>query len=475
MLPISDLLADFGDLPDPESDSDSAFYSTGDRRRRAAIVLAIIWSGTFILHWFAWGYWLVCGLATLMGIHAARALLTSPLPMPKPLNADVLPETLPFVSVMVAAKNEETVIKRLVETLCNLDYPSDRYELWVIDDNSSDRTPAILTDLGKHYPQLRVFHRSSEATGGKSGALNQVLPLTKGEIVAVFDADAQVTPDLFQRVIPLFEKPEMGAVQVRKQIANLSRNVWIQGQVLEMAFDAYWQQQRIALGGMGELRGNGQFVRRTALDQCGGWNEATITDDLDLTLRLHLNDWEIGCTTYPTVQEEGVTNAIALWHQRNRWGEGGYQRYLDYYQLILRNRMGWRKTFDMFVFWILQYILPTATIPDTVIAVLRHQPLVYTPIASLSVAMSLLGMTLGMRRVRRGDQAIAAQTSTPDVTKPLSFLSLLQAAYGTLYMLHWLPVLASTTARMSIRSKRLKWVKTVHHGAHVETESGAAE
>lgn len=89
-----------------------------------------------------------------------------------------------------------------------------------------------------------------------------------------------------------------------------------------MILDSYFQQQRIALGGIGELRGNGQFVRRSALDQCGGWNEETITDDLDLTIRLHLDNWKIGFLLNPAVNEEGVTKAIALWHQRSRWAEG---------------------------------------------------------------------------------------------------------------------------------------------------------
>jgi 1,2-diacylglycerol 3-beta-glucosyltransferase len=72
-----------------------------------------------------------------------------------------------------------------------------------------------------------------------------------------------------------------------------------------MALDAYVQQQRIAFGGIGELRGNGQFVRRTALERCGGWNEETITDDLDLTFRLHLDQWDIEILTCAAVEEEG--------------------------------------------------------------------------------------------------------------------------------------------------------------------------
>ncbi len=414
----------------------------------------------------------------LVGVHAARSLLSRSLPMPSPLELDNLDVAthLPFVSVMVAAKNEELVLGRLVKTLCAVNYPRDRYELWVIDDNSDDRTPVVLDQLMAQYPQLRVFRRDAGATGGKSGALNQVLPFTQGDIIAVFDADAQVTPDLFQRVLPLFERPELGAVQVRQQIANVSPNPWVQGQIAEMALDIFWQQQRIAIGGLGELRGNGQFVRRTALLQSGGWNEETITDDLDLTFRLHLLDWEIDCTTYPAVQEEGVTTAIALWHQRNRWAEGGYQRYLDYGRQILRNRMGFRKTLDLFVFWVLQYILPTATIPDTLIAMVRHQPLVYAPLASVSVAMSLIGMTLGLRRIHHDGQAIARSLPPRDGTPPDDvnvkfsiFRAFWHAIYGTVYMLHWFPVMASTTLRMSIRPKKLKWVKTAHFGgSHLE-------
>jgi 1,2-diacylglycerol 3-beta-glucosyltransferase len=388
-----------------------------------------------------------------MGIHAVRILLARPIPVPDPLAIDK-PEEIPFVSLLVAAKNEEAVIGRLVRMLCNLDYPTCRYELWVIDDDSTDRTPVLLDQFAKEYNNLRVFHRPAGSGGGKSGALNQVLPLTRGEIIAVFDADAQVAPDLLRRVLPLFDRPQVGAVQVQKAIANAAENLWTRGQVGEMALDSYWQKQRIAAGGIGELRGNGQFVRRTALEQCGGWNEETITDDLDLTVRLHLERWDIDFIMFPAVQEEGVTSAISLWHQRNRWAEGGYQRYLDYWQPILRNRMGTRKTFDLVAFWITQYFLPTAAVPDFLMTILRNRSLVFSPIASLTVSLSILGTVLGLRQIRR--------IQTSDSRSSLG--TLFHALYGTVYMLHWFPVVSSATLRMSVRPKRLKWVKTVHHG-----------
>lgn len=410
----------------------------------------MVWSSTIALYLLSWGQWVVWGMTTLMGIHALRVLLARSTQPPEPLSEQFSdPSKWPYVSLLVAAKNEEAVVGPLVRALCQLDYPADRYDLWVIDDNSSDRTPQILDRLTQTYPQLHVLHRGPDAMGGKSGALNLVWPQTRADILAVFDADAKVPRDLLRRALPLFQQEHMGAVQVRKAIANPSTNFWTRGQVAEMALDAFFQQQRIAMGGIGELRGNGQLVRRTALARCGGWNEETITDDLDLTLRLHLDQWDIGFLTFPAVEEEGVTRAINLWHQRNRWAEGGYQRYLDYWRLITRNRLGFNKTLDLLMFFATQYILPTAAVPDLLMAIARGRSPMLAPLTSLTVMLSLLGMFLGLWRTQ----------------KRSVFVMLLQTLRGTLYMFHWLPIMASTTARISIRPKRLRWVKTVHQGS----------
>lgn len=420
------------------------------RRRKAALALTIVWSGTIALHSLSWGYLFVLGLTTILGLHALVIVFAKPRRAPEKIEGD-----LPYVSVLVAAKNEEAVIDKLVRNLCSLEYPQDKYEVWIVDDKSSDATPQLLAQLVQEYKNLKVLRRQATAGGGKSGALNQVLPLTKGEILAVFDADAQVPKDMLLQVIPLFQRQNLGAVQVRKAIANAKENFWKKGQMAEMAVDAYIQQQRAAFGGIGELRGNGQFIRRQALLGCGGWNEETITDDLDLTLRLHLTNWDIDCLFQPAVEEEGVTNAIALWHQRNRWAEGGYQRYLDYWDLILRNKMGTRKTWDLLVFMFTQYILPTAAVPDLLMAIAKHRLPIFSPVTGLTVTVSVAGMFAGLARIRK-----------PKGFRISTYLLLLvQTLRGTLYMLHWILVISSTTARMSVRPKRLKWVKTVHVGS----------
>ncbi|MBD2260067.1 glycosyltransferase family 2 protein [Pseudanabaena sp. FACHB-2040] len=441
------------------------FPGYAGRRRKAAFTLTMLWGSTLLLHLVSWGSWLVWGMTLVLSTHAVRLLFARPsaapalMPSVQPTSTVTVPSQTstvdketwaawPYVSVLVAAKNEESVITKLVDALCNLDYPTCRYDLWIIDDNSSDRTPQVLNRLTQEYPQLHVVRRPAGATGGKSGALNEVWPNTQGDLIAVFDADAQVPADLLRRVVPYFAQESVGAVQVRKAIANAGANFWTRGQQAEMALDSYFQQQRIAVGGIGELRGNGQFVRREAIEHCGGWNEETITDDLDLTMRLHLNGWDIQFCLHPAVREEGVTQAVALWHQRNRWAEGGYQRYLDYWRLIAQNRMTPSKSFDLFVFWLMQYGLPTVALPDLLLALARNRVPVFAPLTSLAFSLSMLGMFAGIRRTQQ-------QAMWP---------SLVQTLRGFVYMFHWLLVISAMAMRLSVRQKRLRWVKTTHLG-----------
>ena len=475
-------MSDFAEPLNSELDLESELVFNAERlkgyagrRLKAAFALTTLWLFTALLHRVTWGREAVLIGTGVMSLQALRVVLAKPLRKPTPLPSSIKAEAAagapviaassspafaswPYVSLLVAAKNEAQVIGKVVESLLHIDYPAARYDLWVIDDYSTDQTPQILDALARRYPRLNVIHRGPDATGGKSGALNLVWPQTRGDILAVFDADAHVPEDLLRHVVPMFELTEgadqrvaaeaakVGAVQVRKAITNAKTNFWTQGQKAEMAFDSYMQERRIAVGGIGELRGNGQFVRREAIAQCGGWNEATITDDLDLTIQLHLHQWDIGLLFSPPVGEEGVTSAIALWHQRNRWAEGGFQRYLDYWRQLVKNRLGWKKSFDMATFWMIQYMAPVVALPDLAIALSRRQLPVFGPITVLGISLSFWGMWTTLRRAEPTSAWRAAG----------------QTLWGTAYMLHWVLVIATMAMRVSVRPKRLKWVKTVH-------------
>ena len=101
---------------------------------------------------------------------------------------------LPVLDILVAARDEENVVARLVERLFSLDYPSNKLNIYIIDDGSSDKTPLILDRLSRQYEKLKVVSRSPKAGGGKSGALNYALKFTHGEWLLVLDADAELKP-----------------------------------------------------------------------------------------------------------------------------------------------------------------------------------------------------------------------------------------------------------------------------------------
>ena len=372
------------------------------------------------------------------------------------------PLDLPLLDVVVAARDEQAVITRLVERIMALRYPAERLLLWVIDDGSEDRTPELLRDLQALYPQLRVLTRPRNAGGGKSGALNLVLPQLQGRWLLVLDADADLQVDLLQRLLPWAERGQWGAVQLRKAVANAQVNLLTQAQAMEMAFDAIIQLGRLAGGGVVELRGNGQLLRREAVLACGGFNEATVTDDLDLSFRLLLERQPIAVLWDPPVQEEAVLSLRALWRQRQRWAEGGLQRFFDYGPDLLSDRLGSRQKLDLICFFLLQYVMPVMAAADLIGVLLTGTSPTMWPFSIVALGLSALAILIGCRRPVEGP---ALPVMTPQAV-----------LLGMVYLVHWFVVIPWVTLRMALLPKRLVWAKTLHLGAesHAEGEGEPA-
>lgn len=393
-----------------------------------------------VLHLVPSGQILSAVLALLVAYYAARVLFA----LPERVKVDV--RYRPRVSVLVAARNEEAVAAQLVAMLKRLRYAD--LEVWIADDGSSDRTYARLNEAAQGWPALHLVRRiPGEGPPGKSAVLNELRARATGEILVVFDADATVEPEFLNRTVPYFADPRLGALQVRKQIQNADLNFWTRGQAAEMLLDAFYQEQRQAIGGTAELRGNGQLVRSSALEALGGWNEATVTDDLDLTLQLHLAGWQIRFVSDPCVYEEGVTSFAALWRQRSRWAEGGFQRYLDYAGPLAANRMGTAKTIDQLAFALIQYLMPPAALIDGLFSLPERGVPYLTPVVLVATLLGGCGFYLGQRRFDVPPGRAARE-----------------ALLGTVYFLHWFAVIVFKLARMALQPKKLVWVKTAHQG-----------
>ena len=340
---------------------------------------------------------------------------------------------LPVLDILVAARDEENVISRLVERLFSLDYPTNKLNIYIIDDGSSDKTPLILDRLARQYDKLKVISRSPNAGGGKSGALNYALKFTHGEWLLVLDADAELKQDSLIRLFSFVEEGDWSAVQLRKSVTNVSKNFLTSCQSMEMAMDAIFQYGRLSVAGVSELRGNGQLIKKETLLACGSFNEDTVTDDLDLSLRLLLSKSRIGILWDPPVMEEAVENLNALLAQRQRWAEGGLQRFFDYGDQLFTNKIDYLQKFDLTYFFILQYALPIISIFDLVFSIAFLDSPIYWPISFTAFMLSGIAFWYGS----------SCKSEVPVLQKS-NFLMVFVSVF---YLSHWFLVIPWVTIK----------------------------
>ncbi|MCK7521006.1 MAG: glycosyltransferase family 2 protein [Ignavibacteriales bacterium] len=172
----------------------------------------------------------------------------------------------------------------------------------------------------KYSDKVSFYTREKDAFPGKSAVLNEALEKTKGDVICVFDADARVKPDFLKKILPYLSDKDTGAVQARKVIINKNSNFLTRCQNNEYALDTHFQKGRDSIRGAVELRGNGQLIKKEAIIDVNGWNNYTITDDLDLSTRLHLNGWDIRFCIDTQVYEEGILKFTPLLRQRREDG-----------------------------------------------------------------------------------------------------------------------------------------------------------
>jgi cellulose synthase/poly-beta-1,6-N-acetylglucosamine synthase-like glycosyltransferase len=242
-------------------------------------------------------------------------------------------QNLPFVSVIIPAKNEEKVIGRLLEALTNLNYPSGKKEVIVVNDASTDRTGEICLNYSLSHPEVRVLERSQSNT--KAGALNLGLNYARGEIVATFDGDSVPEPDVLLRAAQYFSEPSVAAVQGRICSINERQNMLTRFLSYEAAiqYDLYLQGKDNLDLYVG-LAGTCQFIRKDALVAIGGWNEDCLGEDTDVSVKLVEQNKVIRYAPEVRTFEESPFNVRSLLAQRARWYRGNIEVGLKFGRLM---------------------------------------------------------------------------------------------------------------------------------------------
>ncbi len=243
-------------------------------------------------------------------------------------------QNLPNISLIVPTKNEENVIRRCLEGILNIDYPKDKMQVIVVDGNSSDNTCQVCLEFSKKYPN--IFKIISETTAkGKPAALNLALPYVKGEIVGTFDADSLPERDALKKVISYFNDKKITAVQGRTTSINEKRNALTR--VISKEEKAWFQ---MLLSGREKLQlfvpltGSCQFVRTKVLEEMRGWDENSLTEDVELALRLVEKEHLIKYAPDVCSGQETPDNLTGLIKQRVRWYRGYMETAIKYGRLL---------------------------------------------------------------------------------------------------------------------------------------------
>lgn len=417
------------------------------------ILIASLWLFLFVFQNYFSTFWAILFLCAFMSLYCIYMQIAT---KHQKIKLRKKPEELnwnykPFVSVMIPAHNEQDVIEKTVENILAMDY--EKFEIVIIDDRSEDNTAEKLKELEQKYDKVKAIIRDKDAFPGKSAVLNEALPMTKGEAILVFDADARVKPDFLTKLVPHLEKDSVGAVQARKVIINREENFLTRCQDNEYCLDAHFQIGRNSIKGAVELRGNGELIKRDALIDINGWNNYTITDDLDMSTRLHIKGWDVRFCADVCVYEEAVVKFLPLLKQRRRWVEGSIRRYLEHFWGVLFSKdMSLRVSIDM-IAYITEFILPFWMISEICFQAFKYVKESPNCISSsLMVSIVVCGFfTVGLLYSLRKYNHLSRWQSIKQGVETGIFLCCV-----------WFPIVVFIVFKIIFFKKTMDWGKTQH-------------
>ena len=235
---------------------------------------------------------------------------------------------LPRVTIQLPVFNEMYVVERLIDAVARIRYPRDLLEIQVLDD-STDETQGIararVTRLREQGLDISYIHRQNRR-GYKAGALQDGLAVARGELIAVFDADFVPSPEFLFRSVHFFTDPKIGMVQVRWEHLNRDYSHLTQAQAIFL--DGHFVIEHTARNRSGwffNFNGTAGVWRRQTIEDAGGWQHDTLTEDLDLSYRAQLGGWQFVYLPEVVSPAEVPVEMNAFKSQQHRWAKGSIQ------------------------------------------------------------------------------------------------------------------------------------------------------
>ena len=292
-------------------------------------------------------YFFVLLLLSLYGFHRAYLLfLCARYRCPEHSSRPPM-NRYPEVVIQLPIYNEKYVLKRLIEAVCQFDYPREKLSIQVLDD-STDATSRIAAECVRQQSQrgMAIDHiRRSDRVGYKAGALQEGLERSRAELVAIFDADFLPQPDLLQLAVPYFADEHVGMVQMRWGYLNHRYSFFTRLQsILLNGHFVVEQTARSRAGRFFNFNGTAGIWRRRCLLDAGGWQSDTLTEDLDISYRAQLRGWrflylpEHPCPgELPAAHDSAIFSAQAKENARH----GAKENIVTYYDWSRADNVAW--------------------------------------------------------------------------------------------------------------------------------------
>jgi cellulose synthase/poly-beta-1,6-N-acetylglucosamine synthase-like glycosyltransferase len=249
-------------------------------------------------------------------------------------------DTLPPVTIQLPIYNEMYVADRLIDAVCQIDYPGELLEIQVLDD-STDETRAVAEQAVRRHAARGVdivyIHRT-DRTGYKAGALEAGLQVAKGEFIAIFDADFMPTADFLRRTVHFFTDPKIAMVQARW--GHINQQYSLLTKIQAILLDGHFVLEhggRNRAGMFFNFNGTAGIWRRKAITDAGGWQHDTLTEDLDLSYRAQLRGWRFVFLPDLVAPAEVPVEMNAFKSQQHRWAKGSIQTCRKLLPRILRS------------------------------------------------------------------------------------------------------------------------------------------
>lgn len=313
-------------------------------------------AGIHQLNWFDWSllipYFALLIVLAIYGMHRYEVIRSyyatkHKIPKEAPRRFDELPP----VTIQLPLFNERYVVDQLLESVSKVDYPRHLLQIQVLDD-STDETHPYTQALTARYRDaglpVEYIHRTNRH-GFKAGALQEGLKTATGEFVAVFDADFLVPSDFLLRTIHFFTDSQVGIVQTRWSYTNREYNVLTE--VESILLDGHFILEHNARAGKGlffNFNGTAGIIRKAMIDDAGGWQHDTLTEDSDLSYRAQLKGWRFVYVPSIHCDSELPVDTYGFQVQQSRWAKGLMQVALKLLPSILKANISRRAKLEAF-------------------------------------------------------------------------------------------------------------------------------